>query len=418
MIDTPAKKKYAPRNRKAFTDANVLALKPKRMKQYLVWDEGTGSARGLAILVSPTGTKSYRCAYYFPGDPKARFMHLGRVGELALADARKRCLAFRDMAQNGNDPKSEIVTKSGEFADEVESYIKHEQIGRHNNKSATETQKVILTSCKDWHHRPVATLRDREIEKLLWTIRDGDADKGLKPRPYLANRLYSHLKSFFAWCAKRGTVKISPMHYMETPWRGAKRRERAWFKKEAADEAIKSLWACADTIKGPEGRYLKLIVLIGKRKTALLDMRWEQIDASWFWDAPPSDVKNKRLHGVPLPRLAQRVLHPRGKKGRVFPEINLDKLQDRVIEMTGITDFFWHGARHLAETKTAELRDEQGRSRILPHVRDLLFDHKPKRGSGAVYDHHDYIPEMRAAMETWCDHVERLVEKQGAALLR
>jgi hypothetical protein len=42
---------------------------------------------------------------------------------------------------------------------------------------------------------------------------------------------------------------------------------------------------------------------------------------------------------------------------------------------------------------------------ILPQVRDLLFDHVPQRGSGKGYDHHDYKPEMRAAMEIWAEYI-------------
>ena len=90
-------KAYKPRTRTNFTDTRVRALKPKKT-QYHAWDEGTGSARGLGILVSPTGTKTYRVAYYFPGDKQARYMALGRVGELVpddlaaeIEEARLRC---------------------------------------------------------------------------------------------------------------------------------------------------------------------------------------------------------------------------------------------------------------------------------------------------------------------------------------
>src|SRR5215204_4411698 len=84
--EAQAKRKYAKRNRINFSPAKVEGLKARKGKQYLVWDEGTGAARGLAILVSPTGTKSFRCAYYYPGDPKAHWKHLGRVGELVPGD--------------------------------------------------------------------------------------------------------------------------------------------------------------------------------------------------------------------------------------------------------------------------------------------------------------------------------------------
>src|SRR4051812_39005388 len=80
--------------RKHFTETNVLRL-PTKNKQYLIWDgartdRGDDAARGLAILVSPTGTKSYRAVFYYPGSAKPYWMHLGRVGEMSLARARER----------------------------------------------------------------------------------------------------------------------------------------------------------------------------------------------------------------------------------------------------------------------------------------------------------------------------------------
>jgi integrase len=407
--------KRAPARRKHFTEVNVLTLKPDRLKQYLIWDQGTGAARGLGILVSPTGTKSYRCSYYFPGSAKAHFRNLGRVGELSLDQARALCHTTRAMARSGEDPKSDSPTRSDNFKAAVENYIQLEQVGKQVNRSAGETRNLMLNHCRGWLGRPIATIRSGEIQNLLQLIRDGDGEKGLKPRPYVANRLYSHLKTLFTWCASSGSIKVSPMINMSKPWNGAKPRDRAWFKKTAADDAIRSLWRCADDIGGDQGRYLKLMILTGKRKTALSHMLWEEIDETWFWDAPPSEAKNKRLNGVPLPRLAQRALNPRQNQGPVFGGVNLDALQAKIRTASGITDFFWHGVRHLAETKTAELRDAQGRSVIPPHIRDLLFDHAIKRGSGAGYDHHDYKLEMADAMEAWSMYVEGLVQRQSIA---
>jgi integrase len=308
---------------------------------------------------------------------------------------------------------------SDNFKVAVETYIKHEQIGKRNNKSAHETQTVMLNRCREWHARSVATIRYREIEHLLELIRDGDAENERKPSPYLANRLYVHLADFFAWCVKRYGLKGSPMAAMDKPWEGAKPRERDWFKEDAGADAIKALWQAANKIGGADGKYLKLMLLTGKRRTSLAQMRWEQIGPDWFWNAPKSEVKNKRLHPIPLPTLAQRVLHPRQSQGPVFADVNPGELIKTVRTVSGITDFFWHGLRHLAETKTAELRDPNtNRSLILPHIRDLLFDHAPQRGSGRGYDHHDYLPEMREAMEVWADYVQQLVGQEGVRVLR
>ena len=263
--------------------------------------------------------------------------------------------------------------------------------------------------------RRVATITAREIEALLSRLRDGDAVK--RPRPYMANRLYSHFADFFKWLSRPGgPLTTSPMLGIETPWDGAKPRERDWFVGTAGDDAVKAIWRAAEAIGGDEGRYLKVLLLSGKRRGALAAMRSQEIDGTWFWNAPPSTAKNKRLHSIPLPKLAQRIVHPRQTSGPVFggvseQEFDFEQLTECVRKAYGVGDFFLHGLRHLAESKTAELQ-------VPPHIRDRLFDHAPNRGSGGGYDHHAYRAEMLSALESWAAHVEHLVSAEGAALLR
>ena len=179
---------------------------------------------------------------------------------------------------------------------------------------------------------------------------------------------------------------------IDKPWYGEKKRGRPWFRGSAADDAIKRLWSAADKLSGTEGKYLKTVLLTGKRKTAIAEMKYEQIDDTWFWHAPkPIKQKtNKRLHPIPLPDVVQRILHPRRESGDIFPgdkngRIHVDghELQGKIRDASGIKNFFLHGVRHMIETKMAELK-------VPPHIRDMLFDHAPKRGSGDGYDHHDY----------------------------
>jgi integrase len=396
-------------NHKHFTEENVYKI-PRKKRQFLVWDWGTGAARGLAILSSPTGTKSYRVVFYFPGSSKPNYRHIGRVGEISLEAARKIALESRGMARRGEDPRAGEANKSDNFLVAVKDYIQHEQIGRNKNKSALETQKLMLASCKGWLTRPVATIRYGEIDALLETMRDGNAES--KSRPYQANRVYSHLKDFFGWCVRKKKITASPMTDMQKPFAKPEGRKREWFKGKPGDKAVVSLWGTADKIGGNEGRYLKMLLLTGKRKSALALMRWEQIDENWFLDAP-SGSKNKRLHAIPLPKKAQEVLHPRGKTGLVFGELNnFETLQTQIRKATGLEDFIFHGVRHLLESKLAELK-------IPPHIRDLLFDHVPNRGSGAGYDHYEYREEMLDALNQWAAHIDKLrTPAEGVAVLR
>ena len=167
----------------------------------MVWDAGTDAQRGLGILVSPTGTRSYRVVYYFPGSPKPHSMHLGRVGEITLAEARKRALELRKNSREGVDPKGDDVSKSTDFKSASRSTCAIGKSASAATRPPSRIQRVVLRACADWLHRPVATIRVQEIDKLLNTIRDGDGN-GAKPRPYLANKVHALLRTFFAWCAK------------------------------------------------------------------------------------------------------------------------------------------------------------------------------------------------------------------------
>src|SRR6476661_1145644 len=92
--DPQPKRRNRARNYKKFDDDNVLTLPVKR-RAYMCWDAGTAAVRGLGILISPKGTRSFRVTYYFPGSSKPHTMHLGRVGEVTLADARKQAMEAR-----------------------------------------------------------------------------------------------------------------------------------------------------------------------------------------------------------------------------------------------------------------------------------------------------------------------------------
>jgi integrase len=253
-------------------------------------------------------------------------------------------------------------------------------------------------------------------------------DKARKPRPYLSNLIYARMRPFFAWCVDEGKLKVNPMIGIKKPFNGEEPRDRPWFKGDLGDQAIRTLWQCADKLADKtEGRFLKCLLLTGQRKSALAKMRWEEIDQDWFWNAPKSRRKiNKRLHSIPLPKYMQRILHPRQASGYVFPgkrdghiQQSSGILQNRIIKAGAMDDFFLHGCKHILETKMGELRDKHTRrSLIPPWIRDLILDHAPSRGSGKGYDHNDYRVEMEDALEIWADHVEQLVSAVGVRRLR
>ena len=401
------------RNRKDLSEETVRLLPCKR-KQYMVWDKGV---KGLHVLVAPGGARTYRSLYYYVGSSKPHSRKLGRVGVMSLAKARELCLADQKAAREGIDPQSDDPSRSDIFEAVVNEYIDKEQIGRKRNTTAKEARRVLLKDCAAFKHRPIASIRIGEIEDLLEWIRDGDEEQ--RGRPYLAVKVWGHLGSLFRWCVKKRKLITSPMLGIDRPWTVASPRERVF-----SNDELRKLWTCGTRttvaangdkieLNAIETAYLKLLILTGKRKTALASMRWAEIDDNWNWTPPPGKP-NKRVHPLPLPKLAQRVLHgvrpPDSKKDDCVFTTNW-RFQTRVQRLSGIEDFFPHAIRHTVETKLAELK-------VPPHLRDLLLDHASLRGSGKGYDHWDYRDEKLAAMELWADYIEGLVTPKGVKALR
>jgi integrase len=311
------------------------------------------------------------------------------------------------------------------FKDAFADYITHEQKGRKGNATAGEVERAILKDCAEWLDWPTSDVTATDIGKLLRQVRDGGGKDKSPPRPYMANRLYAYLRTFLAWCAKPDVRKIaaSPMVGMDRPWEGEEVRDRVFGDKE-----LKAIWKAADEIGGTPGAFTKVLLLTGKRKSAVAAMRWTELDDTGLW-TPPADSRRrkrtKRLHGIPLPKLAQRIIAPlRPKEGDedasayVFPARSKgthlypgSDLADEIKEKSGIDDFFFHALRHTLETRLAELK-------VPPHIRDLILDHAPARGAGEGYDHWHYRDEMLDALEKWAAHVEKLVSPRGVVVLR
>ena len=423
------------------TADRIYAATPPKTGQAIIWD---AEVAGFGLRVTAGGAKSFILNYRFadPTDRRKSSQYRFTIGPAKTAprssgwsvdEARKEADRWSKLIDNGKGhPLAErrgrhdavkAARAAETFRQALADYIEHEQRGRKGNVTADEVERAILKDCVEWLDHPVKDIKAGEIGKLLRQIRDGK--NKAPPKPYMANRLYAYLRTFFAWCTKPDVAKIatSPMAGMTRPWEGEEVRDRVYNDKE-----LKAIWRAADEISGIGGAFVKAVVLTGKRRGALAAMRWAEISEDGVW-TPPTDPRRrrrtKRVHAIPLPKLVRRVIAPlqpnktdKGESPYVFPGrlrgTHLypgSDLADDLKEKSGVDDFFFHGLRHTMETRLAELK-------VAPHVRDLVLDHAPARGAGAGYDHHHYREEMAEALETWAKHIETVVLPKGARVLR
>ncbi len=257
----------------AFTHRSIKALPVPRTGQRDYSDPGQS---GLFVRVSQGGARSFVVFYRLDG--KQRRDTIGRFVERAKGDepgslkwARAEADHIHSLAANELDPRDDRAAKKAKAAQQrtniykatVEDYIERFQKREKGNSSAYDVQRALLREGARWHDRPVKSITATEIQKLLEDMRDGtDATKS---RPYLANRMYAYLRTFFAWSAKPGIDKLerSPMEGLSPPWGGETPRTRTF-----SDGEIKVLWGVADELNSYPGAFLKFLLMTGKRTSA------------------------------------------------------------------------------------------------------------------------------------------------------
>ena len=88
-------------NRRKLTDLFVSTRKPQDRDE-LIWDL---KQPGLALSVRTTGKKAWKVIYRFHGRP--RWLHLGDVRKIGLADARRLTAKIMLDVIEGKDPAAE-----------------------------------------------------------------------------------------------------------------------------------------------------------------------------------------------------------------------------------------------------------------------------------------------------------------------
>jgi integrase len=201
------------------------------------------------------------------------------------------------------------------------------------------------------------------------------------------------------------------MDKVQKPFDGEKPRDRVW-----SDDEIKALWKAADKLDELWPYYLKLVIVMGQRKSEISGMRRDGLDLEQgVWKLPEDERKSKRGHKFPLPALAVRILKgmPRVEgspfvfPGRSDKAMHVgSKVQDRIKKLSGVEDFTFHDARRTFRTGLDKLK-------VPPHVKLECLGHA-RQGVGDIhYSHYDYLDEQREAFEAWAAHVEKLVYPDG-----
>lgn len=370
-----------------------------------------GDGNGLWLNVRREGSKSW--SYRFMLNGRARYLGLGPIHAVSLAEARQRAREARQVILDGRDPIEErrrleaaaaverLRTMS--FRDAANGLLQTDKIeGFHNDKHRAQWRSTL----ERYAFPVIGNLPLNEIDTAIVL-------QVLSPvwrkTPETGSRLRGRIERVFEWARPLGLfigenpakldalkdhlpAKRTPKHHKALPY-----NELPEFMVDLRQRDSMSAKA------------LEFTILTAARTSETLGAEWDQIDLdAGVWNAPASIMKKKRDHRFPLSQRVIEILRslPRtGKKGeKVFKLSNMAMLE-LLRGMVG-NGYTVHGFRSAFSDWA---RDRTNYSR---DVIEMSLAHVIKDKSEAAYRRGDALHKRGRLMGEWSRYCE---EPQGGA---
>jgi integrase len=373
------------------TDRSVSALKPNPGKRVATFDT---VVPGLCVRCTPTGHKTFALVTRFRG--KQRWITLGRVGAITLANARDLAREALSRAHKGEDPRRR---RSDTFAEIAARFVV--EYARPRNRSWHETERIFRKYCGAWAARDVADITRRDVRELVETV--AGEHGGI-----MSNRVLSTIRRMFTWALERDIIGESPAQGVR-PLAKEVSRDRV-----LSDAELRAYWKATGALAYPWGPYFRVLALSGQRLSEAAGMRWSDVDIDRaLWTIPAEANKSGRLHEVPLSEPVVDILRavPRHSGPYVFttgngtvPISGIGRPKAALAEAMNCGNWTLHDLRRTFATTAARLG-------YPPHVIEKVLNHTSGsiRGVAAIYNRYSFDKEKRDALIGWGKYLVALV---------
>lgn len=396
----------------ALTNVAIQAAKPAD-KPYNLADE-----KGLFLLVTPAGSKLFRCKYRFDG--KEKLLSFGTYPDVSLKEARDMRDDARKLLAQDIDPGAKRKKDKQERRLAQENTF--EAIGREwmsiKGKEWSDSYAGKTKACLERHAFPSignTPLKDITAPVLLAMLRAiekrGTVD--------MAHRVQQHCGAIFRFAIATGQADSDPTAALKGALSTVKQEHYAALTdpKDYAD-----LLRSIDEYRGEvtTKAAMQMLAYTFQRTKEVRFAEWSQFDLDGgMWRIPAEIMKMREEHLVPLSKQVVtilRELQTLTSKGRlVFPSTTN---RERPISENTVTyglarmgfkgRMTGHGFRSVAST----ILNEQG---YRHDVIERQLAHSERNQVRAAYNRAEYLPERKAMMQEWADYLDKL--KAGAVVI-
>ena len=232
---------------------------PDEGKRLYVYDT---KVRGLELMVTPQGTKSFKVYRKFNNKPIR--VTLGKYPEMTIENARRDAQRIINELNTGKNPNNEKKKLRDETSFKELFTLYMERYSKQEKKTWKSDERDVPKFLGHWFHRKLSAISKPEIQELHERVR---SENGL----YQANRLLSRIHGIYNKAIEWGWEGVNPAQGIKK----FKEKSRARFlHPDELPRFFESLDAEQnDTIRD----YIYVSLFTGVRKTNVLEMRWEDI---------------------------------------------------------------------------------------------------------------------------------------------
>jgi integrase len=408
------------------------ALVPPEGKRARIWD-ATKDFNDFGVRITSKAAVSFFVTRRIKGDGKSQpiTVVLGSYPATSLAAARVEATKVLSHLKEGRDPRevakeekrakqakarAEAARQANAFAQVAETFISRYVMPRMRTASAV-AQLVRREFVSRWGDRPITEITRADIINLVEEIGERS--------PSAAAQNLTYVRLLFDWAIERDIYGVaqSPCYPIKIArlipnMPGA--RDRV-----LSDDELRLVWKAAwpagdHEDNYPTGQYVRLLLILGCRRSELSEMAWPEVDLDKAtWTLKGERTKNGDLRLVPLPRLAVDMLAamPRftgpcaftnsfGKRPILGFGALKTMLDRRIAKLNGgeqIERWTLHDLRRTMRTRLSAIPS------ISPLVAELMIGHR-QGGVQAVYNLHGYEEEQRIGFELWCARLAAIVD--------
>ena len=364
---------------------------------------------GLFLRVTKSGSKAYQLRYRY--DKRDRSIVIGDPDLISLVQARDIARRHLIDLNAGIDPGHKTRQQKETNIVKTTSHTISALLDRYDGErlaqlKSRDNAKTFLREFRDeYGDLDISNFTKQHFTQL--TARFVKQGKGTK-----ANRVHTHIKTFYNWAIGVGVTDTSPCDRVPKPF--VERSKERFL----SDNEIKLFWKATEADLEPWGHLYRLLLLTGQRLNECARMTEDEMLSPSHWHLASERVKNNKQHDVFLPKQAQEIVfrydRVANNRGLIFTTNGTSFLRSfdkptkrvraRMNELAGreLNHFTPHDLRRTCETGLAMLGTPQP-------IIDRITNHITGRGMARVYNMHDYRAEKTAALQKWADRVEEII---------